>query len=110
MMLTMMAGFAQFERDLISERTTAALQHKKRMTRYTVLCRSARDRNGDELEANEEELSILEKIRLWRGQGLSYWKIATKLNAYGIKGKGGGKWYAASVRYVLNNALVKEAQ
>ena len=42
MMLTMMAGFAQFERDLISERTTAALQHKKLMTGYTVLCRSAR--------------------------------------------------------------------
>ena len=30
MMLTMLAGFAQFERDLISERTTAALQHKKK--------------------------------------------------------------------------------
>ncbi len=29
MMLTMMAGFAQFERDLTAERTTAALAHKK---------------------------------------------------------------------------------
>ena len=110
MMLTMMAGFAQFERDLISERTTAALQHKKAHNRVYGPVPFGKDRNGDELEANEEELSILEKIRLWRGQGLSYWKIAAKLNAYGIKGKGGGKWYAASVRYVLNNALVKEAQ
>jgi DNA invertase Pin-like site-specific DNA recombinase len=110
MMLTMMAAFAQFERDLVSERTTAALQHKKAHDRVYGPVPFGKDRNGDELEANEEELSILEKIRLWRGQGLSYWKIAAKLNAYGIKGKGGGKWYAASVRYVLNNALVKEAQ
>ena len=110
MMLTMMAAFAQFERDLVSERTTAALQHKKAHNRVYGPVPFGKDRNGDELEANEEELSILEKIRLWRGQGLSYWKIAAKLNAYGIKGKGGGKWYAASVRYVLNNALVKEAQ
>ena len=110
MMLTMMAGFAQFERDLISERTTAALQHKKAHDRVYGPVPFGKDRNGDELEANEEELSILEKIRLWRGQGLSYWKIAAKLNAFGIKGKSGGKWYAASVRYVLNNALVKEAQ
>ncbi len=110
MMLTMMAGFAQFERDLISERTAAALQHKKAHDKVYGPVPFGKDRNGDELKANEDELSILEKIRLWRGQGLSYWKIAAKLNAHGIKGKGGGKWYAASVRYVLNNALVKEAQ
>ncbi len=110
MMLTMMAGFAQFERDLISERTTAALQHKKAHNRVYGPVPFGKDRNGDELEVNEEELSILEKIRLWRKQGASYWTIAARLNAHGIKGKGGGKWYAASVRYVLNNALVKEAQ
>jgi len=110
MMLTMMAAFAQFERDLVSERTTAALQHKKAHDKVYGPVPFGKDRNGDELEANEEELSILEKIRLWRKQGASYWTIAARLNAHGIKGKGGGKWYAASVRYVLNNALVKEAQ
>ena len=29
MFLTMMAGFGQFERDLIAERTAGALRHKK---------------------------------------------------------------------------------
>ena len=110
MMLTMMAGFAQFERDLISERTTAALQHKKAHDKVYGPVPFGKDRNGDELEVNEDELSILEKIRLWREQGLSYWKIAGRLNSQGIRGKGGGKWYAAFVRYVLNNELVKEAQ
>jgi len=110
MMLTMMAGFAQFERDLISERTVAALQHKKAHGRVYGPVPFGKDRNGDALEVNEDELSILEKIRLWREQGLSYWKIAGRLNSQGIRGKGGGQWYAASVRYVLNNELVKEAQ
>jgi len=109
MMLTMMAGFAQFERDLISERTTAALQHKKAHDKVYGPVPFGKDRNGDELEVNEEELNVLEKIKYWRKQGLSYWKIAAKLNTHDIRGKCGGKWYAASVRYVLNNAtLAKE--
>jgi len=62
---TMMAGFAQFERDLISERTTAALQHKKAHNRVYGPVPFGKDRNGDELQKQTKtNLSILEKIRL----------------------------------------------
>ncbi len=58
---------------------------------------------------NEKELAVVKRIQKLRGQGLSYPKIAHKLNTAGMLTKRGCKWYPASVRYVATNDLYAES-
>ena len=104
MMLTMMAGFAQFERDLTAERTTAALAHKKANGAAYSPTPFGKTREGDALLDNEEELGIITRIRGWREEGFSLRGIASRLNDEGVSTKQGRTWHASTVRYILNNA------
>src|SRR4051794_20741941 len=55
MFFTMMAGFAEMERNLISERTKTALAHKKSGSRvYSRIPPLGFDRHGDKLVPNKE--------------------------------------------------------
>ena len=49
----------------------------------------------------QEEASIVAEILTLREQGSTLRDIATQLNDRGIEGKRGGKWYASTVRYLL---------
>ena len=104
MMLTMMAGFAQFERDLTAERTTAALAHKKANGAAYSPTPFGKTREGDALLDNEEEQGIITRIRAWREEGFSLRGIASRLNDEGVSTKQGRTWHASTVRYILNNA------
>jgi site-specific DNA recombinase len=105
MMLTMMAGFAQFERDLTAERTTSALAHKKANNQAYSPTPYGKDRDGERLTDNAQELSIIKQMRELRENGFSLRGIAEHLNRNGISSKQGKQWYASSVRYVINNAI-----
>jgi DNA invertase Pin-like site-specific DNA recombinase len=109
MMLTMMAGFAQFERDLISERTAASLQFKKRQRAVYGPVPLGFAREGDNLVRDEREASLVTRIRWMRREGLPLRKIAEALNAEGIMGKSGGRFYASTVRAILGNAIHVQA-
>lgn len=104
MMLTMMAGFAQFERDLTAERTTAALAHKKANGAAYSPTPFGKTREGDALLDNKEEQGIITRIRAWREEGFSLRGIASRLNDEGVSTKQGRTWHASTVRYILNNA------
>lgn len=105
MFLTMMAGFAELERNLISERTASALQHKKKNHEvYSALPLGYNDADG-KLVPVDEELIVVSEIKALRDDGLSYWKIAADLNGRGIIGKRGGKFYASTIRAVVQNGL-----
>jgi DNA invertase Pin-like site-specific DNA recombinase len=104
MVLTMMAGFAQFERDLTAERTTAALAHKKRNGQAYSPTPYGRDRQGGTLSVNEDEAATIRTIRKWREEGLSLRAIADRLNEEGVPTKQGKTWYASTVRYIVENA------
>ncbi len=104
MMLTMMAGFAQFERDLTAERTTAALAHKKANGTAYSPTPYGKTREGDVLFNNEEEQGIITKIRAWREEGFSLRWIASRLNEEGVSTKQGRIWHASTIRYILKNA------
>lgn len=109
MMLTMLAGFAQFERDLISERTAAALAFKK--SKGAVYCGETPlgySRDGDQLVECPDELATVASIRTMRAEGASVRTIALRLNEAGIPSKRGGRWAASSVHYVLKNDLYSE--
>ena len=105
MFLTMMAGFAELERNLIAERTTAALQHKKRRGLVYNHAPLGYVRNGDELHADEQEQAVIAQIMAWRRGGISYGGIAKRLNAEGITGKQGGTFHASTIHKIVGNDL-----
>lgn len=105
MMLTMMAGFAQFERDLTAERTTSALAHKKANSQAYSPTPYGKDRDGERLTDNAQEQGIIRQMRELRENGFSLRGIAEHLNSNGIASKQGKQWYASSVGYILNHAV-----
>jgi site-specific DNA recombinase len=105
MMLTLLAGFAQFERDLTAERTTSALAHKKANNQAYSPTPYGKDRDGERLTDNAQELSIIKQMRELRENGFSLRGIAEHLNSNGIASKQGKRWYASSVGYILNHAV-----
>ncbi|MCT7986394.1 recombinase family protein [Laspinema sp. A4] len=107
MMLTMVAGFAELERNLCKQRTRDALQHKK--ANKQAYSRPVYGYQVDETgkmtpDANEQEAISL--IHQMRGDGASLRTIAAKLTELGYKTKRGGKqWYAATIKGILENDI-----
>jgi DNA invertase Pin-like site-specific DNA recombinase len=110
MFLTMVAGFAELERNLISERTRQALAHKKAHRQAYAPTPFGYSRTGDALLALESEQSIVRGIRDWRASGLSLRAIVERLNASCVPTKRGGQWAPRTVKYLLDNDLYREAQ
>ena len=91
MMANVMASFAQFERRLIGERTSAALQAAK--------ARGQRLGRPRQLPAK-----VLRRIERERGKGSTLAAIADGLNRDGAETAQGGKmWYPATVAKVLQS-------
>ena len=105
MMLTMLAGFAQFERDLTAERTKAALAHKRNANTVYSPVPFGKIREGDALRNDDAEQSIIARIRAMRAKGLPLRRIADRLNGEGVRSKQGCTWYASTVAYILRHAV-----
>ena len=105
MVFRMMAVLSEFERDQISERTTAALAHKKAQGQvYAALPLGYANADG-KLVPIDEELLVVAEIKDMRGQGKTLRDIADDLNGRGIVGKRGGKYHASTIKAVLANSL-----
>lgn len=109
-MLTMMAGFAELERNTISERITNVLQHKKKNHRvYSGGVPYGFDRVSEEknspLVPNEKEQAIISWMKKKREEGRSLSYIARSLNERGVDTKKGGEWMHTSVNSILSNDL-----
>ena len=100
MVFRMLAVLAEFERDLISERTATAMAHKKANHERVGAIPFGFDAVDGRLTPNAQEQAYLVRLRALRGRGLSYQAMANALNTAKIPTKEGAKWYAASVRYV----------
>jgi len=106
--LNMIAGFAEFERNLIVERTTEALRYKKQhLEAYSPTPYGYR-RIGKRLIEDPEEQAVIEKIFWMKRAGFNTTEIVEALNGEGIPAKMGGKWHPAVVRQILRNDLHKE--
>lgn len=105
MMLTILAGFAEWERNIISERTSAVLLHKRDQRQVYSPTPLGYRREGNRLVAEPAELATVARIRAWRAAGWSLGRIAAQLSADGAPTKRGGRWHASTVRYLLGNAL-----
>ena len=101
MIFRMLAVMAEFERDVISERTTMALAHKKAVgEKYAPVPFGYSEIEG-RLVAVESEALVVAEIMSQRGAGKTLVQIADGLNIRGIEGKRGGKWHASTVRYLI---------
>lgn len=105
MFFSLIATFAEFERNLIGDRTREALA-SKRADGYRVgeipLGFEA-DPDGRLLPI-EEEQQVIARILQLRDAGFGYLRIANELNDAGTPAKKGGKWYPKTIRGVLERA------
>lgn len=108
MVFRMLAVIAEFERDVIAERITAALQHKRDNQEVYNHTPFGFDRDGKKLVVNDAETKVVKKIFRLRRRGLSMQKIADRMNKEGFKGKNGGQFYAVTIQKILNNSLHKQ--
>lgn len=106
LILNVLGSVAQWERDIISERTKDALLYKKRNMKLYGQCPYGYhvDSEGNLLPV-KEELDVINKMKDRRRRGLSLNKIADQLNTLETPTKNGGRWGAETVRRILNNLL-----
>lgn len=113
MTIGIFATMAQYERELISERTKKALAVKKAQgfalgtpSNLTddakARGRETNSRNAKESKANQTALII---ARDHVKQGTSLQGIAESLNFLGIKTRRGGKWHKSAVHYLLKKCV-----
>lgn len=89
-MANVLATFAQFERRLIGQRTREALAARKRRGVHVGRRRTV-------------PAPIVTRILRERSGGQSLQAIANGLNADGIRGSAGGRWYPSTIRAVLKS-------
>ena len=105
MVFRMLAVLSEFERDIISERTTTALAHKKAQGKVYAALPLGYANEAGKLVPIDEELLVVAEIKDMRGQGKTLRDIADDLNQRGIVGKRGGKYHASTIKAVLANSL-----
>lgn len=99
--MTMLAAVGQLEREMIQERCKDAAERCFREKRVFGKIPYGYRKDGKKLVENSIEMDVLRMIDGLRSDGVSFWRIADRLNTRGIKAKQGGEWYASSVRSVL---------
>ncbi len=109
LLMTLLASFAELERNLVAERTAAALAHKKKNRQAYNHLPYGFQRDGKKLVPCEAEQKVLKRIFAWREEGRSLYEIACELNDLGVPSKKGGKWHAAVIAHIVNNDLYRES-
>lgn len=123
MFLTTRAMFAQFERDMTSERTRAAMSHKRAKNELqsgkapygwdviSTLHPTRLNEDGSrsvlyKLVKNDKETEVINAIRELRNRGVSFAHIAEGLNEQEIPTKTGrGQWERGVVRIIYKRSL-----
>ncbi len=105
MVFRLLAVMAEFERDLISERTSNALQHKKSQGgRVGSIPYGKRLADyGKSLVDDEAEQEVIRLVKLLRDGGMSYPKIAAELEARDMKPRGKA-WHPQTVKNIAEAA------
>jgi DNA invertase Pin-like site-specific DNA recombinase len=107
MVFRLLATLAEFERDLIAERTTNALAHKKAKGERTGTVPFGYDlaADGVALVPNAAQLEAVAIIQSLRDSGMTLRAIADELTARNIlTAKGHAKWTHTAVQSILKRA------
>lgn len=107
MIFRLLAVLSEFERDLIVERTTAAMAHLRhqgrRISRFAPYG-YAFSSDGSWLLPDPVEQAIIVSILELRGAGMSFSGIARHLNDNGVNTKQARRWHAKTIRDVCHRA------
>lgn len=104
LVLNVLMSVAQWEREAIGERTSAAMRHKRTLGEYTggsVPYGWSVGSDGSTLEPVLAEQQVAQLARQLREQGHSLRSVGRELLAAGHAPRSGGQWHASSVRVVL---------
>jgi site-specific DNA recombinase len=104
MVFRMLAVLAEFERDIIAERTATAMQHKRSRGEYTggtVPYGWRLGSDGVRLVAHAAEQRIIRAAHTARAAGLSLRTIGAQLDAEGLLPRSGKRWHAKKIRDLL---------
>lgn len=105
MMFQMLSVLAEFERNLVAERTTNALQHKKRTgQKYTNQTPYGFEAIEGRLVQVQQEAEIVAEIQAARSSGSTLQSIADNLNGRGIPTKTGKTWAPATIHLLLKRS------
>lgn len=109
MMINMLMSFAQFERDLVSERMRDFWRKRigTRKMRDSDIPYGLRrsDHNPDLLIEHEEELAMMRQIIELFGKNYGRDKVASTLNKAGFRTRKGAKWVPQSLKHVVYTTL-----
>lgn len=107
LILNILGSVAQWERDIVVERTRDVMAHKRLSLKLIGATPMGFDLAGDgeTLVPNEQELDVVRQMMLLREAGHSFQVIADRLNGEGAPAKRGGRWYPKTVRSVLRNPI-----
>ena len=103
MVMNILATIAQWERDIISERTRDAMTFMKQGLKLVGAVPFGFDNGNGQLTPNTDEMETAQDIISLKQGGKSYLHISDHLNAQGIASKNGGKWYPKTVLGVLRH-------
>lgn len=108
LVLNVLMAVAQWEREAIAERTSEALQHKKRGGARLGAVPLGFKRQGDQFVEDEEEQKVLARVLALSTGGVRLGAVARALEAEGFRTKRGGAWHITTVRKLLKRALPRE--
>ena len=106
---TILAGVAEFERDLASERTRNGLAAARDAGKALGRAPYGSRHEGGRLVEFPEQQRLLERVRAMHNARESYASIARTLNAEGVTPPRGARWHATSIRHVLGHAKAARA-
>ena len=110
MMFQMLAVLAEFERNLVAERTTNALQHKKATgQKYCNQTPYGFEAIEGKLVQVEQEAQVVAEIQASRAGGDTLQAIANSLNGRGIPTKTGKQWAPATIHLLMKRSALVAA-
>lgn len=104
MVFRMLGVLNEFERDQVSERTKAALAHKKANNQVYNHTPYGYTRNGESLEHNDDEAAVAAQAVKLHQSGKTMRAIARHLNEHGIPTKLGKQWQPMQVSRLIKRA------
>ena len=107
MILTMLAGFAEFERNQTGERTTAALAHKARSgsMRTNSTPPYGWRYEGEQLVEVPKEQVVVGLVRRWHGAGWSFRAIVRGLVTEGHRNRAGTEFKLTQIHRMLQGSV-----
>jgi len=110
MMFQMLSVLAEFERNLVAERTTNALQHKKATNqKYTNITPYGFEAIEGRLVQVQAEAAVVAEIQAARAGGNTLQSIADNLNGRSIPTKTGKTWQPATIHLLMKRTSLVPA-